>query len=135
MDLQPFNLPNKYIFFDNLLQAINGFVSLQGYAIVKRRIKVSKKRVLRKPVLIYDWNKEYYSEYQSKRETSSQKTDCFFDALAILETDRWIFQLRNGSHNHEVTLSRVHPTYQKVTQTKKVLKSIANHAKTEAPPQ
>lgn len=102
---------------------------------VKRKTKVSKKEVLRKPVLICDQSKEYYSEYWSKREISSWKTDCFFDALAILETDGQIFWLRNGSHNHEVTLSRVHPTYQKVAQTKKVLESIVNYIKTEAPPQ
>ena len=58
---------------------------------VKRRTKVSKKRVLRKAVFICDQSKEYHSENWSKREISTQKIDCPFDTLAVLETDRWIF--------------------------------------------
>ena len=55
---------------------------------VKRRTKVNKKRVLRKAILMYDRSKGYYSENWSKRETSSQKTNCLFNVLAVLEADR-----------------------------------------------
>lgn len=54
MDLQPPNLSDKYTFLDDLIQAVNTSVSTQGYAVVKRKTKVSKKGVLRKPVLIYN---------------------------------------------------------------------------------
>ena len=45
-------------------------------------------RVLKKVVLMYNWNKEYYLENWSKRKTSTQKTDCPFDTMVILEVDR-----------------------------------------------
>ena len=54
MDLQPPDLSDKYASIDNLIQAINTFASLQGYVVVKRRTKVSKKGVLRKAVLMCD---------------------------------------------------------------------------------
>ena len=45
MDLQLFDLLNKYAFFDNLIQAINTLASLQGFVIViKKDIKVRKKK-------------------------------------------------------------------------------------------
>ena len=88
MDLQPPDLSDKYVSLDNLLQAINNFASSQGYAVVKRRTKLSKKRVLIKAVLKCNWNKEYHSKNWSKREISSWKTNCPFDALAVLEADR-----------------------------------------------
>ena len=87
MDLQPPNFPDKYASLDNLIQAINTFASSQGYAVVKRRTKVSKKGVLRKGVLMCNQSKEYHTESWSKRETASRKTGCPFDALAVLEPD------------------------------------------------
>ena len=68
---------------------------------------MNRKRVLTKTILIYDWNKVYYLENWSKK-TSTWKTDYLFNALAILETDRWIFWLRNGNHNHKITLFGIH---------------------------
>ena len=62
IDLQPPNLLNNYTFLDSLLQVINTFAFLPGYVIVKRRTKVSKKGILRKTILIYNWNKEYYTK-------------------------------------------------------------------------
>lgn len=62
LDFQPLNLLDKYIFFNNLLQAINGFAFSQDYTIVKRKMKMSKKRVLKKAVLICDQSKEYHSK-------------------------------------------------------------------------
>ena len=38
---------------------------------VKQKTKVSKKRVLKKAVLIYDQSKEYHTEIWNKRETVS----------------------------------------------------------------
>ena len=49
MYLQLYDLLDKYTSFDNLIQAINTFVSLQCYAVVNKNPKLSNKRVL-----IYD---------------------------------------------------------------------------------
>lgn len=54
MNLQLFDMSNKYVFLDNLIQAINIFAFIQNYAVVKRKTKVSKKKILRKAVLIYN---------------------------------------------------------------------------------
>lgn len=55
---------------------------------VKKKIKVNKKRVLKKTVLIYKQNKKNYIKSWNKRETIIQKTDCLFNALAVLLTDK-----------------------------------------------
>lgn len=113
MDLQSSDFPNKYSFFNNLIQAINTFASLQGYGIVKKRTKVSKKRVLKKAILIYNQSKKYHTRNWYKKETIIRKIDCFFDALIILKIDKQIFWLCNISYNHKITLPRAHPIYQK----------------------
>ena len=70
---------------------------------------MSKKGVLRKAVLIYNWSKEYHTKSWNKREIAIRKTDCLFDVLAVLQTNRWTFRLCDGSHNHEGTLPGAHP--------------------------
>ncbi len=127
MDLQPPDLPDTYLSLDSLIEASNTFASLQGYAVVKRRTKVSKKGVLRKAILMCDRSKEHITENWCKKDTKTRKTDCPFDAVALLEPDGWTFCIRNGSHNHEATLPGAHPTHQKAARTKEVLESIANH--------
>ncbi len=77
-----------YSSLDGLVKVLNTFASLQGYAIVKRYIKVSKNGELRKAVLIYNRCKEYIDENRSKRDTASQKTNCSFNAIAILKEGR-----------------------------------------------
>ncbi len=136
MDLQPPDLPDTYPSFDSLIEAINTFASLQGYALVKKRTKVSKKGVLRKAILMCDRSKEHITENWCKKEdTTTQKTDCPFDSVTLLKVDGWTFQIQNGSHNHEATLPGAHPTHRKTARTKEVLESIANHVKTGDPPQ
>ncbi len=135
MDLQPPDLPDTYSFLDSLIKAINTFVSLQGYTLVKRRTKVSKKGVLRKAILIYDRSKEHITENWCKKDTAIQKTDCLFDAVALLEADRGTFCIRNGSNNHEAIPPGAHSTYRKAARIKVVLESIANHSRTGAPQQ
>ena len=88
MELQPPDLLDRfYLSLDELVKALNIFVSFQGYAIMKRRTKVSKKGVLRKAVLIFDRGKEHIDENGGKKDTTSQKTNCPFDAIAILEEE------------------------------------------------
>lgn len=136
MELQPPDLLDRfYPSLDELVTALNAFASLQGYAIVKRRTNTSKKGVLRKAVLMCDRGKEHIDKNGSKRDTTSRKTDCPFDAIAILEQEEWSYRLRNGDHNHDPTLAGAHPAHRKITQTEDVLDQTANHTKTGASPQ
>ena len=102
---------------------------------MKRRTKVSKKGVLRKAVLMCDRGKEHIDENGGKRNTTSRKTNCLFDAIAILEEEGWSYRLRNGDHNHDPTLAGAYPAHRKIARTEDVLDQIANHAQTGAPPQ
>lgn len=54
IDLQLPNLFDNYTFFDILFQTVNIFTSLQDYIVVRRKIRVSRKRFLRKIILIYN---------------------------------------------------------------------------------
>lgn len=73
--------------------------------------KVSKKRVLKKAVLLYNWSKKYYIKSWKKRKIATQKTDYLFDTLAISQTDKQTLQLYDKSYNYESVLSRTHSTY------------------------
>ncbi len=135
MELLSPQLEDEYPSLDDIMQVINSFASLQGYAIVKRHTKTSKKGIVCKAILICDHNKVYTTEYWCKRDTSTRKTDCPFDAVAIIQNREWRFSLHNGNHNHEATLSGAHPTHWKTARIEEVLEQIANHAWTGAPPQ
>lgn len=60
--------------------------------------------VLRKAVLMCDCSKGHVTENWCKRDTTTQKTDCPFDAVALMKDGQWKFCLRNRSHNHEAIL-------------------------------
>lgn len=62
MELLPLELEDTYPSLNDMNQAINFFASSQGYAVVKRRTKTSKKGVLRKAVLMCDCSKEHVIE-------------------------------------------------------------------------
>lgn len=136
MELQPLNLLNGfYPSLDELIIALNTFASLQGYAVVKRRTKTSKKGVLQKALLMCDRGKEHIDKSRGKRDTSSRKTNCPFDMIAVLEEEGWTYRVRDGDHNHNSTLAGAHPVHRKIARMEEVLDQIANHAKTGAPPQ
>lgn len=42
INLQSFDFSDKYASFNNSIQAINTFTFSQGYAIVKKKIKINK---------------------------------------------------------------------------------------------
>ncbi len=122
---------NRFYFsLDKLIKALNIFASLQGYAIVKRCTKVSKKKAFCKAVLMFDRSKEHIDENEGKKNTTSRKTNCLFDATAILEEEKWSYQLRNNDQNYDPILASAHPAYRKMVKTKDWLDQIANHAKT-----
>lgn len=133
IDLQPFDFLDKYAFFNNLFQAINILAYSQSFVIVKKGIKASKKKVLRKTILICNWSKEYHLENCFKRNISTRKTNCLFDSLPMLEADGCIFWLRNSRHNHKATLLGVYPIIEKLFKQKKFLKVLPIMQKQESP--
>ncbi len=60
------NLIEFYLTLDDLVTAINEFVGSQEYVVVKKRIKISKKEVLRK---------DRSSESQNKKSDTSTRRD------------------------------------------------------------
>ncbi len=135
MELLPSQLEDGYPSLDDIMQAINSFAFLQGYAIVKRRTKTSKKEIVRKVVLMCDHSKVYTTEHWCKRDTSTRKTNCPFDVVAIIQDGKWRFSIRNGNHNHKATLPGAHLTHRKAARIEEVLEQITNHARIGAPPQ
>ena len=121
-----------YLSLDELVKALNIFASLQKYAIVKKYTKVSMKKLLHKTFLIYDRGKEYIDENRGKKVTISRKTNCFFDANAILVEEKWSYRLRKSDHNHDLLLAGTHPAHRKIARIEDVLDQITNHAKTGA---
>lgn len=95
---------------------------------VKRQAKTSKKQVLRKVILICDCSKEHVMENWCKKDITTRKTGCLFDAIAVIKVVEWRFCLRNGNHNHEATLLEAHPAHRKAARKEEILEQIANHA-------
>lgn len=63
MELQPPILSQaSYATLEELISVVNVFAVIQGYAVVKRRTKKSKKGVLQKAVLICDRSKVHVDE-------------------------------------------------------------------------
>ncbi len=86
MELQSFIIfQASYTTLKKLISAINIFATLQGYAIVKRRTKKSKKRVLRKAVLICNRNKIHIDERKFAIDITSRKSDCLFDMVVLIK--------------------------------------------------
>jgi hypothetical protein len=63
------NLIEFYFTLDDLVTAINEFFDFQEYVVIKKRIKSSKKEVLRKTVLRCDKDEKHEYERFEKRET------------------------------------------------------------------
>ncbi len=88
MELQPPNRLNRfYLSLNKLIIALNAFVLLQRYAIVKRCTKTRKKVLLQKAVLICDKGKEHINKSREKRDTLTRKINCLFDIIAVLEEE------------------------------------------------
>lgn len=51
---------------------------------MKKRIKISKKRIMCKVVLIYNYNKVYAIEHWYKKDISICKIDYFFNVVVII---------------------------------------------------
>lgn len=137
MNLEP--PPTDVAFFDldSLIKAVNEFASSQGYAVVKRRTKVSKKGVLRKAHLICDRGRKYEVRGYGKRQgNTSIRTECEFEAIALLKLDdMWYLTVKKPTHNHEATQAVSHSSLRKSLMTPEIQKTIETQSILNVPPQ
>lgn len=61
------HISELHFFLKKLMTAINQFVDDQKYAMIKKRIKISKKKVLRKAMLKCDREKKWKNQKHEKR--------------------------------------------------------------------
>lgn len=137
MDMQPPPTDEAYLTLDYLVNAVNEFASAQGYAVVKRRTKTSKKGVLRKAVLICDRGRKFEAKgYGKRRGIATLKCDCEFQAIAMLgQDDMWHLMIKEPSHNHTSTLAISHPALRKSAMTPQIKQSIETQSNLNIPPQ
>jgi hypothetical protein len=82
------DLSDHYLILNALLLVINIFVESQEYEVVKKRIKKSSKKVLRKAMLRCDKDRDSKTQEFETRETSIRSTECSFDLVITLEEEK-----------------------------------------------
>jgi hypothetical protein len=87
MELLSSSFSHTFVTLDELVSAVNEFADDQEYAVVKKRIKNSKKEVLRKVVLRCDKDENLKPQGFEKRETSIRACECSFEAVTTLESE------------------------------------------------
>jgi hypothetical protein len=78
---------NSFLILNNLVRAVNEFADSQEYAIIKKRTKLSKKKVLRKTMLKCDKEENDKLQEYEKRIISTRQCDCSFEVVATLSLD------------------------------------------------
>lgn len=89
--------------------------------------------MLRKAVLTRDCSKKHIKQNWCKRNTSIRKTDCPFDAVAVVEDKGWKSCLQDENHNDEPILAGA-STHRKAARNGEALEQIAIHARRGASP-
>ncbi len=102
--------------------AINEFANDQKYAIVKKRIKINKKKILRKAILRCDRERNDKLQKFERRKIFNRSCECSFEAVIILQFEKWNFTIKNVAHNH---LFDERATHRKLTMFEKVKQQIA----------
>lgn len=137
MNLEPPPTDETYLSLPTLITAVNEFAGPQGYAVVKRRTKNSKKGEIRKAWLGCDRGKEFKAEGFGKRQHgTSRRIDCKFEAIAMRGLDdSWHLSIKEPSHNHEATLAVSHPILRKFMMTSRIKQSIETQSTFNVAPQ
>ena len=88
MTLSSLNLTDYYFFLEDILVVINNHAVAEEYVVIKRRIKISKKSVIRKINLICDRERVATHKEHERRDTDNRRCECSFDVVAINEKDK-----------------------------------------------
>lgn len=110
--LQAFYIPLK-----ELISVVNIFAIIQGYAVVKRQTKKSKKDILQKTVLIYNENKVYIDKKRFAKDIILHKYDCLFDMVTLIKDNTQVLQVKKVGYNHELILLGTYLIYKKAVMT------------------
>jgi hypothetical protein len=78
---------NSFLILDDFVRAVNEFFDFQEYAIIKKRTKFSKKKILRKTILKCDKERNDKLQKYEKRIISTHQCDYLFETVAILSLD------------------------------------------------
>jgi hypothetical protein len=132
MKLLSSDLSDSYSTLDALVLAVNVFADSQEYALVKKRIKINKKRIIRKVIFRCDKREDSKSQEFEKRNTSSRSCLCLFEIINTFQTQKWMLRVKTSSHNHSLTLQESHSTLRKLfILTSKIRQQIAIQTETK----
>jgi hypothetical protein len=131
MKLLSLDIVDFYSTLDELIVTINQHASKQKYAVIKKRMKKSKKEILRKAVLRCDKDKIAKSQEFNKRETSTRLCECSFETIVTLSIWDWQLNVKDVSHNHVSTSQESHLILRKMTLTSKIRQQIVTQTLTK----
>lgn len=87
MKLRLSDLSDSYSSLSKLLIVVNTFFDSQEYALIKKRTKISKKKVLRKTVFKCDKKENSKSQDFEKKDTTSRFCECSFEVVVTLQLE------------------------------------------------
>lgn len=135
MDLQPPPIDQVYTSLEELSEAVNTHAADQGYAVIIKRSKKSKKKELRKVWSECDKSGQCKVRGLGIRQSSSRKDDCPFAIIASRnsELETWTIDIKCSEHNHPPTLAGAHPTHRRAAMTTDVKTQIVSQSQVDAP--
>jgi hypothetical protein len=87
MKLKSSDISDHFTSLNLLLVTVNEFAGDQGYDVIKRRTKTSKKKVLRKASLRCDKERDFKSQKFERRDTVIRSSECSFDVIVTLNEE------------------------------------------------
>lgn len=113
MDLQPPPANHVYASFPELLQAVNTHAANEGYAVIIKQSKKSKKQELQNVWLECNKSDQCKVKGFGIRQSSSQRDDCPFKIIANRSSklETWTIDTKCSERNYPPTLVGAHPTH------------------------
>lgn len=109
-----------YTTLKQLILAINVFIVIQRYIIVKKQTKESKKDVLQKTIIIYNRSKVHVDERRFANDSTLYKCNSPFNIVVLTKNSVWVLEVRKAGYNNKPILSYAHPTYKNTAITQDV---------------
>ncbi len=112
----------------DLLLYLNQHADSEDYAIILKRTKKSKLKIISKTWIICDRDRKYHHfTNQNRRHEDNKHIECLFSIVVKLDdenVDSWIFDIRNFEHNHAFSVVDVHSALRKMIMTSKIKSRI-----------
>ena len=112
-----------YVLFNQLLEYLNEHSAKQGYTVIIKQSKKSKRQRLRKV-----WLKCNKGRGKDICQTLSRRDEYSWKAVATQDAklETWSFQIDNLEHKHPLTLPGANPTHRKKAMTDNVKMTIVS---------